>query len=399
MIGALVLALLGACPVADPQPDPAAERARKALADAPERPGLALAYGQRLLDAGAPVDAEACADAVLDRWPDAVRARLLLARVALARRDRAAAERLLAEVDERGPAPARLEAARLRGDLPPPAPVTAARFTARAAIGAHYDTRAAVLAAADPLPREADPAALRAVFTGDVGYVRARPDRVWRARLGLDRTAHFATDAPVEAGPLDRTSLWTDAQHEAGALDRFGLGAELRGTLAGRLGEPHHLAAGLLAWWRRPTAPLAPWARLRAYGFAFGDAAGDSYDPLEAWTELATGARVSHGPWALDARLGAQWVGPGERGFIGAGADLRPELAGRLGALYLLGGLGWRRIDDGDLLAPRAGLGASARLGGGVSLGVDALWQRAARVDGRAAVDRYVAGLVVEATW
>ncbi|MCB9542027.1 MAG: hypothetical protein H6703_06240 [Myxococcales bacterium] len=399
MTGLLLLALLGACPVATPQADPAAERARTALAQAPERPGLALAYGQRLLDAGAPLDAEACAHAVLDRWPDAVRARLLLARVALARGDRARPPRSSPTSKPAAP-PARPP--RSRPDPrrpPPPATATAGRFTARAAVGAHYDTRAAALATADPLPRAADPAALRAVFTGDVGYVRARPHHLWRARVGLDRTAHFATDAPIEAGPLDRSSLWTDAQFEAGATDRFGLGAELRGTLAGRLGEPHHLAAGLLAWWRRPTAPLAPWARLRAYGFAFGDAAGDSYDPLEAWTELAAGGRVTHGPWALDARLGAQWVGPGDRGFFGAGADLRPELAGRLGALYLLAGLGWRRVDDGDLLAPRAGLGANTPLGAGWTLGLDALWQRAAWIDGRAAVDRWVAGLILEAEW
>lgn len=401
MIGVLLLSVLGACPVARPVADAAAERARLALVAAPERPGLALAFGHRLLDAGAVASAEACAASVLHRWPDAVRARLLLARVALARGDRAAAEALLRDVEARGPAPAVLEAGRMRGAMPPPVAAAAGRFTARAAVGAHYDTRAAVLATVDDaLPDTADPAALRAVFTGDVGYVRASSARLWRARIGLDRTVHTAAEAPVEAGPLDRTSLWADGQYERGGADRFGFGGELRGTLAGRIGESHHVAAGLLGWWRRPAAPGAPWARMRAYGFAFGSGAERDREPLEAWTELAVGGRIARGAWALDGRLGGQWVGPGPRGFYGLGADLRPEFTGRLGTLYLVGGLGWRHVERGDLLAPRAGVGAHAEIGDGWSIGVDGIWQRAAWIDDRAAaVDRFVAGLIAEVTW
>lgn len=397
MIGVLLLAAL-ACPVEAPQVDAGAEQARVALAAAPERPGLALAYGRRLLDAGALDGAEGCARRVLARWPAAVRARLLLARVALARGDRAGAEALLADVEARGPAPAVVEARRIRGAMPPVV-APAGRWVARLAVGGHYDTRAATLAAVeDPLPRAADPAALRGVLTGDVGYVRASPQRLWRVRLGLDRTAHAVTDDQVEPGPLDRTSLWADGQFEQRVGGgRLGVGGELRGTLAGRLGEPHHVAAGLLGWWRRPRATFAPWVRLRGYGFAFADDTGR--EPVEAWTELAAGGRVSVGPFAIDGRLGGQWVGPGERGFYGVGADVRPEYGGRLGAVYLVGGFGWRRATGVDVLVPRAGVGAVLRLGERWSLGADAVWQRAWRVDGRGEVDRLVAGLIAEVIW
>lgn len=393
MIGVVVLAAL-VCPLETAQVDPGAEQARRALVAAPSRPGLALAYGHRLLGGGQLDGAEGCARRVLGRWPDAVRARLLLARVALARGDRRAAEALLAEVEARGPAPAVAEAGRIRAGAPAP---PSGRWVARLAVGGHYDTRAAALAAVeDPLPRATDPAALRGVLTGDVGYVRATPQRLWRVRLGLDRTVHALSE--VEPGPLDRTSLWADAQLEGRTeVGRLGVGGELRGTLSGRLGEPHHVAAGFLGWWRRPGARGAPWARLRAYGFAFGDEAGR--EPVEAWTELAGGGRVQVGPFAIDGRLGGQWVGPGERGFYGVGADVRPELGGRRGAVYLVGGFGWRRATGVDVLVPRAGAGAVLRLGAGWTLGVDAVWQRVWRVDGAGEVDRVVAGLLAEVVW
>lgn len=65
MIGVVLLATL-VCPIEAPQPDVGAEQARQALAAAPSRPGLALAYGHRLLDRGEVDGAEGCARRVLN---------------------------------------------------------------------------------------------------------------------------------------------------------------------------------------------------------------------------------------------------------------------------------------------------------------------------------------------
>lgn len=402
---ALLIALLApvsaACPVDRPQADAAAERARVALRAAPDRPGLRLAFGERLLIADDPEGAAACAADVIARWPGAVRARLLLARVALARGDAAGGRALLDAVAADGPRVAADEARRLLSALgPAPAPPpAAAEWGGRLALGGYHDTRAATLdpVPVEPLPADADPAAWRLAFTGEGYWQRRTEDGALRVRAGLDRTLHFA-DAAVEPGRLDHTALWIDGhrEHRLGGEHRAGLGVELRGTLAGRLGEPHHLGLGLVGWWRRAGPAGGPWARLRVFGFAFDEAAARD-TAAELWSELAVGGQWRRGPFTVDGRLGGQWVGPGDRAFAGLAADLRPGVDIGWGGLYLLGGLGWRRASWGDALVPRLGGGAHLALGQRGKVSVDAIWQQARRTDGPAdRVERFVGGTTLE---
>ncbi|MCA9542169.1 MAG: hypothetical protein KC620_24905, partial [Myxococcales bacterium] len=216
-------------------------------------------------------------------------------------------------------------------------------------------------------------------------------------RVGVDRTVHFAADDP---DALDRTSVWLDGRQERGQADRFGLGAELRGTLAGRVGDPHHLGAGLSAWWRRPTGAPTPFVRLRGYGFLYGDAAARPPDErFEVWTELAAGLSGPLGPLHWDARLNGQWVGPGALGFTGGGADLQLALPLGRFTLSALAGAAARFGDSTDVALPRAGAGLGLTLGGGLSAQIDGLWQRAIPFETGATVDRWLGGLSLACTW
>ena len=104
-------------------------------AHALDRPGLHLARGQRLLIDGDLDGAEAEARRVLAAWPNAARARLLLAQVARARGDEATAQRLIAAVEATGARLARLEAQRLRAPASAP-------LRLHLALGGQLDTRA-----------------------------------------------------------------------------------------------------------------------------------------------------------------------------------------------------------------------------------------------------------------
>ncbi len=400
---ALVAGLSSTCPIAARQADPGAELARRALAADPARPGLRLAYAERLLRSGSPGAAEGCAADVLRAWPGAMRARVLLARVALAdgRRDRA--RMLLEQVEARGARVVADEARALLAALdarPPPPPP--GRWGGRVALGGFHDSRAAALDPARdapiedaPLPEVEDPAAWRLALTGEGAWSRQGTDDSLRLRLGLDRTVHVAEAA--DPGRLDHTSLWLDG-HREHRLDghRLGYGVELRGTLSGRVGDPHHLGLGLVGWWRRAGASGGPWARVRLFGFAFGEAA-ERDEAAELWTEAAVGGQWQRGLFTVDGRLGAQWVGPGPRGYAGVAADLRPGLTGRHGGVYLLGGIGWRRAEAGDAMAPRVGAGGALNLGRQATVGVDGIWQQARRTDIDAPrIDRIVVGTTLE---
>lgn len=391
------------CPVGDPQGSPGAEAARRALVAAPARPGLRLAFAERLLRLGLSAAAEGCIADVLERHPDAMRARVLLARVALQQGQVERARGLLQHVVAHGPQVAAAEARALLDPLSS-APPSPSRWAGRVALGGYHDSRAAALdptregEAVDPegpLPVDDDPAAWRLALTGEASWSRAGPDGALRARVGLDRTLHLA-DSP-DPGRLDHTSLWIDAHRERRLGEhRLGFGGELRGTLSGRIGDPHHLGAGLVGWWRRTGASGGPWARIRVLGFAFGSAA-ERDEAAELWTEAAIGGEWRRDLFTVDGRLGAQWIGPGPRGYAGLAADLRPGLAGRLGALYLLVGIGWRRADAGDAMSPRVGAGAAWALGQQATLSLDGIWQQARRTDIDAErIDRIVVGTTLE---
>ncbi len=401
VLWAALAAATVACPLNVEQADPGAEQARQALAAAPLRPGLALAFADRLLASGAVDQAQACAQRVIAAWPDAVRARLMLARVALARGQSERARALLEPIAATGPRVAADEARRLLGPTaaaPPPG-----RWGGRLALGGYHDSRAAALDPErrgqivddDPLPVADDPAAWRLALAGEAAWTRADPDGVVRLRGGLDRTLHIAEAA--DPGRLDHTSLWLDGhrEHRLGA-DRLGYGGELRGTLAGRLGDPHHLGLGLVGWWRRAGPSGGPWARVRLFGFAFAET-DDGASPAELWSEAAVGGTWKAGLFSVDGRLGGQWVGPGDRSYAGIAADVRPGISGALGGVYLLGGFGWRRAVVGDAIAPRVGAGGRLELGGRAALAVDGIWQQARRTDVEGArIDRIVVGSTLE---
>lgn len=402
VLWAALAAVSVACPVDIEQADPTTEQARQALAAAPLRPGLALAFAERLLAGDALDPAEACAQRVLAAWPAAVRARLLLARIALARGQTSRASALLEPIAADGPRVAADEARRLLGGTVER--TRPGRWGGRLALGGYHDSRAAALdperRAADPidgepLPEIDDPAAWRLALAGEAAWTRADTDGVVRLRGGLDRTLHIADTA--DPGRLDHTSLWLDGhrEHRLGA-DRLGYGGELRGTLAGRLGDPHHLGLGLVGWWRRTGPSGGPWARLRLFGFAFAESA-EGVSPAELWSEAALGGTWKAGIFSIDGRLGGQWVGPGDRSYAGVAADIRPGISGALGGVYLLGGLGWRRAVAGDAIAPRVGAGARLELGERAAVAVDGIWQQARRTDVQgASIDRIVVGSTIE---
>ncbi|MEZ4474878.1 MAG: hypothetical protein R3F60_29635 [bacterium] len=334
------------------------------------RPGLRLAQARQLLAAGDLAGAEALVRGVLSAWPDAARARLLLAQIARARGDEATARRLIAEVEARGPRLARLEAQALR------APETPVSVIVR--LGAQHDSRAVSTPVVEVSPPTlGDVPAARGLLAVELGVPLGPVD----ARLGVERSLHFAVGEEADMAKLDRTALWIEgrAARSAGPA-RLGIAALARAALAGRPGEVAYGGPGLAAWAQLPGPATTPWLRVSALGLALADA-----DPL-AWAEAEAGADIRLGALAVGPAISVGWLGPD--GWREAGASARIARPSGPAQPALAGGATVR--DDGRGLRPHAAARLRIPLGDHVATALEAAWQA---VSGR---NRFLTGLFVE---
>lgn len=328
-------------------------------AHALDRPGLHLARGQRLLIDGDLDGAEAEARRVLAAWPDAARARILLAQVARARGDEATAQRLLAAVEATGARLARLEAQRLRAPASAP-------LRLHLALGGQLDTRAVStpVVAISP-PALGDVPAWRALVAGDVGLDVGPVE----ARIGVERTLHFEAGEEADMATLDRTALWVEGRTQTTAgPTRLGLSLLGRAALAGRPGDLAYGGPGATAWLQIPGPVTTPWLRVSALGLALADA-----DPL-AWAEAEVGAEVRLGRVRLGPTLQASWLGPD--GWREAGAAGRLAVTAGPVQPALTGGAAIRDDDRG--LRPHATAALRVPLGAHAATRLEGAWQSVA---------------------
>jgi hypothetical protein len=377
-LSAVVVLAVGSAALAETPLD----RARAAVAAAPDRPGLRLVLADLLFEAGDLAAAEAEARRVLADWPASHRARLLLARIDAARGDDERAEATLADVAATAPAPIAADALRLL-DAPVPSPW---RFGAR--VGADYDSAADVTCDADLVCR--DEAARRFLLGVDLGFERPR----WALRAG---GSVVAADAVERDRAVYRVAEgWAEArtEHPAGPAR---LGGRLEGRAFAYLGGEDESEAGLgggaTAWIRGADPAFAPFFQVRGL-YLDPQRSGPLGDGPGGWqTEAATGFRVLGGRFDTGLRLAADWWADTFREYgadLDGGVDLAPvRLFARVGA-------GWRDYDEeafASELRPRAGGGAALALGEGFSVVAEAFWL-AAHADGEDALrDRLITGV------
>lgn len=288
------VALLAAPPtVVDPGALEAAVEAE------PERPGLRLALALALLEAGRVDAAERHARTVVSAWPRSVRAHWLLARIAILRGDRAAAEGHLEALSTHGGEHWRRAVERLRAALPVTvAPAVSTRARARLAV--EYDSGVERLP--DDLPDDLPggdgdrPAALRMTLGVEAAPQAVRGRLRGEARLAAERSAHLGSTTAV--GDADRTGLafrlrgaWEGDDVHVGA---FGEGGAL---LAGRDPLPYLASYGGGAWVGGAPGRFSPWLEGRALRFELSEPSTAGSDGL----------------WAFEGALGAASLVSGQR--------------------------------------------------------------------------------------
>lgn len=373
-----------ACPIDAPDARAAVEAARSALQASPERPGRWMRHAEALLIADAPADARSCVEAILERWPTAMRARVLGARAALAMDDASGAEMLLAPVRDRGPRVARAEAASLAHRADP--------WRGEAALTVHADDRAAQVSGPIDTPSSADPAALRLGLMATVERAFAhRRGGGSRVALSGGRTLHLTEDEGGDGGLLDRTWL---AAHGRRAMGPLELRASASGTLAGRAGEPYAAGGAVGLAWRG--AHLT--ASLDGGGGWLADSARAGSAPWLGWAVAGFGGHARLGPLRLDARVVGRGRGP-DTAFFELGFELEPRVG--LGPVEV-GGMahaGQRWLDDRRV--GTLGLGARIELAiEPMTVALDAGWQRVSAADfGGPALDRRVIGGRLGVRW
>lgn len=355
----------------------AALLAGPARADAPTpRPAEQLAAAQAALARGELAAAEQGAQGIIDRWPSAARARLLLARIRRAQGRADEADALLRWVADHAAAPL---AAVARRQLAGADGGAAWTVVGRSAVA--WDSAVLPPGARDPTAT-ADGRAELAVDAEGTG-------RRWGIDLGVARTVH------LEAGFTDATLGRLGGRWRLGGdVHRWQLAADGRAVFVGRAPAAHHVATGgSLSWWRaRAISPFAVaqghWARYQA--------AADRPDaPDEARLHGATGVRWITGRARLALRIDGRWFGPdAQTGFseliAATGADLQ---LGRW-ALDARIGYGPRWTDLGREHRPQGQLGVRWDPLDWLALTADGRWQ-AAFIDGDR-IDRLIATLGLE---
>ncbi|MCK6571530.1 hypothetical protein L6V77_10605 [Myxococcota bacterium] len=284
------VALLAAGPtVVDPVALEAAVEAE------PERPGLRLALALALLEAGRVDAAERHARTVVSAWPRSVRAHWLLARIAILRGDRAAAEGHLEALSTHGGERARRAVEQLRPALPV-AVGPAVSTRARARVAVEYDSGVERLPDDIPSGRGDRPAALRATLGVEATPQAVRGRLRGEARLAAERSAHLGSTTAV--GDADRTSLAFRLRGaREGDVVHFGAFGEGGALLAGRDPLPALASYGGGAWVGGAPGRFSPWLEGRALRF-----------------ELAERATAgSDGLWAFEGALGAASLVSGQR--------------------------------------------------------------------------------------
>lgn len=346
-------------------------------AQAAQRPAEMLADAHAAFIQGDLDAAETGAHAIIDRWPSAARARLLLARIRRAQGRSTDADTLLKWVASNAAEPL---AAVARRQLSGQARATGWQIGGRTAVA--WDSAVLPPGARDPTST-ADGRTELAVDAEATG-------RRWGLGFGVARTLHF------EAGHTDATLGQLGARWRfGGQTHRWQVAADGRAVLVGRTPEAHHIATGAgIRWWR--ARPWSPFAVAQAH-WAHYQAAAERVDaPDEARLHGATGVRWLGGRTRVFLRLDGRWFGPDEvtgfREVIAAtGADIR------LGRWTLGGRIGYgpRWTDIGREHRPQARLGVRWDPLRWLALTAEGRWQAAFIADDR--VDRLIATLGVEA--
>ena len=326
-----------------------------------------LVCAERLLAAGETQSAEAVARRALGARPKSARARIVLARAAELRGQRADAIALLREVERQGPALYARRAAQLRRRLE----YDRTRWEAGAAVGAFYDGDA------DPLRAGRQPAARSTLRT--YGGLALKGRLRGRFRAGLERSVHLDSDAELAA--RDRTGGWLEARMDAPVFGRWDLGTRIegRGAMAGRDADVmHHVGGGAGVWLSRRPGVFSPWVEARGLVFRFGEAVPEV--DVQLVGDAAVGAASHVGGNRFTLRLGGRAVGPdGSSRALSAdvGWDATPgpvQLSARVGAALQRGAFH-------DSARPRAALLARVRIGGGWALRADAAWRQVEVID------------------
>jgi len=319
--------------------------------------GQRLVCAERLLARGAVEAAEAEGRRALGANPRSGRAKLVLARAAERRGQRADALALLREVERDGPRVYAERAARIRRRLLH----KTHHWAAGVALLTHYDR--------DVAPEiEGSQGATRSMVAAHGGLVLRGGFR-GRLLAGFERSAHLTGDA----GDRDLTGGWVDARVEHAIIERWDLGARLegRGAAVGRSASTfHHAGGGVGVFFARRPGVFSPWIEGRGLVFEYGEA--QAVD-AQLVGDLGVGAATHVQRMRFSLRLGGRAVGPSE--------DYR-ELSTDVGwdAVFGRAQLGLRigtSLRDGvrASVRPRASAFVRFGLGGGLALRVDGAWR------------------------
>jgi hypothetical protein len=328
------------------------------------------------LEAGDLDGAARTAQAIIDQWPTAARARLLLARIRRAQGKPEQADTLLRWVASHAAEPLAQAARR--------------RLTGRrASVQWRVAGRVAIAHDSAVLPPAARDPSASADLRGELGARVGLSHRRGGAALNLMRSVHR------EAGFADATLARLDGGwHWGKRAHRLQWQGDARVVLADRAASPHHTVLGTgLTWWR--LADWSPFAQVHGGWAAFQAAAERADTPHEARVRGATGMRWLGARHALVLRVDGRWHGPAEAfGFTDVGATLSGTVRWRALGIHGAGGWGARWTDLGREIRPRARFGLTLAATHWLHLDATMRWQAAYRDP--ETVDRLVTGIGVE---
>ena len=345
-------------------------------ASAQQTPGARLTAARAMLQSGDVDGAIRVTRAIIQTWPTAARARLLLAQALVSQGKTEEANRILRWVASHGAAPlATVARRRLAG--------TSAQIEwgVRARTGAAYDTAVLPPGARDP--------SSTADARIELGAAVTARRTAWDAALGIDRTLH------LEADDADATILGLVNRLQLGdGANRLQLVADAQALFAERVPSLHHtLLGGGATWWRAQT--WSPFVQAGAHWAAYREIADRPDADQEARLAGATGLRWLGGRETLSLRFDGRWVGPDDTtGFTDLGATFGGALQWGRWRLDAHGGYGLRWTDLGreGRLRARGAVGWTPIAGW--TLRADVRWLAARRDTD--SVDRLITGLSLE---